>query len=56
VTLGLGHDDAWWRKFCAALRAVGYDDVLSIEHEDMTMTPLEGVRRSVELLKRVMPA
>ncbi len=55
VTLGLGHDDAWWRKFCQALRAVGYDDVLSIEHEDMTMTPLEGVRRSVELLKRVMP-
>jgi len=56
VTLGLGHEEGWWRKFCAALRAVGYDDVLSIEHEDMTMTPLEGVRRSVELLKRVMPA
>ena len=56
VTLGLGHDDAWWRKFCAALRGVGYDDVLSIEHEDMTMTPLEGVRRSVELLKRVIPS
>lgn len=55
VTLGLGHDDAWWRKFCAALRAVGYDYVLSIEHEDMTMSPLEGVRRSVDLLKRVMP-
>ena len=55
VTLGLGHDEAWWRKFCQALRAVGYDDVLSIEHEDMTMSPLEGVLRSVELLKRVMP-
>ena len=55
VTLGLGHDEAWWRKFCAALRQVGYDDVLSIEHEDVSMTPLEGVRRSVELLKRVMP-
>ena len=55
VTLGLGHDEAWWRKFCAALRAVGYDDVLSIEHEDVTMTPLEGVRKSVELLKRVIP-
>jgi sugar phosphate isomerase/epimerase len=54
VTLGLGHGEAWWRKFCAALRAVGYDDVLSIEHEDVTMTPLEGVRRSVELLKRAM--
>jgi sugar phosphate isomerase/epimerase len=55
VTLGLGHDEAWWRRFCAALRTVGYDDVLSIEHEDVTMTPLEGVRRSVELLKRVIP-
>ena len=33
---------------------VGCDDVLSIEHEDVTMTPLEGVRRSVDLLKRVM--
>jgi sugar phosphate isomerase/epimerase len=56
VTLGLGHDEAWWRKFCSALRAVGYDDVLSIEHEDITMTPLEGVRRSVELLKRAIPS
>jgi sugar phosphate isomerase/epimerase len=55
VTLGLGHDEAWWRRFCAALRAAGYDDVLSIEHEDVTMTPLEGVRQSVELLKRVIP-
>ncbi|HXP78216.1 MAG TPA: sugar phosphate isomerase/epimerase [Stellaceae bacterium] len=55
VTLGLGHDEGWWREFCAALRAVGYDDVLSIEHEDVTMTPLEGVRQSVELLRRVMP-
>jgi hypothetical protein len=29
---------------------VGCDDVLSIEHEDQ-MLPLEGVRRSVELLR-----
>jgi len=55
VTLGLGHDETWWRKFCAALRNVGYDDVLSIEHEDVSMSPLEGVRRSVQLLKRVIP-
>jgi sugar phosphate isomerase/epimerase len=56
VTLGRGHDDAFWRDFCAALRRVGYDDVLSIEHEDVTMAPLDGVRESVELLRRVMPA
>jgi sugar phosphate isomerase/epimerase len=35
------------------LRAIGYDDVLSIEHEDVSMSPLEGVSESVALLKRV---
>ena len=52
VTLGYGHDDAFWREFCLALRRVGYDDVLSIEHEDVLIAPGEGVRRSVELLNR----
>jgi sugar phosphate isomerase/epimerase len=51
VTLGDGHDAAWWRAFCTALRASGYDDVLSIEHEDVALPPLEGIRRSVETLR-----
>jgi sugar phosphate isomerase/epimerase len=54
ATLGYGHDEAWWRQFCAALRMVGYDDVLSIEHEDSLLPPLEGVQKSVDLLRRVM--
>lgn len=54
VTLGYGHDDGFWRSFCLALRRVGYDDVLSIEHEDRLMDPVEGVAKSVELLERVM--
>jgi sugar phosphate isomerase/epimerase len=53
VTLGYGHDQLWWRQFCTALRMVGYDGVLSIEHEDSLMAPLEGVRKSVELLRNV---
>jgi sugar phosphate isomerase/epimerase len=53
VTLGFGHGEEWWRQFCAALRMAGYDDVLSIEHEDSLMDPLEGVRKSVELLRNV---
>lgn len=53
VTVGLGHDEDWWRRFCSALRTAGYDDVLSIEHEDASISPREGVRRSIELLKRV---
>jgi sugar phosphate isomerase/epimerase len=51
VTLGYGHDQLWWREFCSQLGLVGYDDVLSIEHEDQALPPLEGVRRSVELLR-----
>jgi len=55
VTLGHGSDEAWWWRFCAALARVGYDDVLSIEHEDMALPPVDGVAQSVALLRRVMP-
>ncbi len=54
VTLGDGHRLPWWRGFVAALRRAGYDDVLSIEHEDVSCTPEEGVVRSVELLQEAM--
>ncbi|MBM3598938.1 MAG: sugar phosphate isomerase/epimerase [Alphaproteobacteria bacterium] len=53
VTLGYGHGEQWWRDFCAELKKHGYDDVLSIEHEDLLMSPLEGVRKSVRLLREV---
>jgi sugar phosphate isomerase/epimerase len=55
VTLGDGHDAFWWQAFCAALRGAGYDDVLSIEHEDIALPPLDGIRRSVALLRAVLP-
>ena len=51
MTLGYGHDPLWWREFCSLLRLIGYDDVLSIEHEDLMLPPLDGVRKSVELLR-----
>jgi sugar phosphate isomerase/epimerase len=54
VTLGYGRDEAWWNRFCMTLAVAGYDDVLSIEHEDLLMSPEEGVRKSVDLLRRVM--
>ena len=53
VTLGYGHGDEWWRAFCCELRLAGYDDVLSIEHEDATLSRLDGVKKSVDLLHRV---
>ena len=54
VTLGFGHDLAWWREFCTVLRRTGYDDVLSIEHEDFSLTPEDGVRESVLLLNAAL--
>jgi sugar phosphate isomerase/epimerase len=53
VTLGDGHDIEFWGRFCRALNEVGYNDVLSIEHEDTATTPTEGVRTSVQLLRSV---
>ncbi len=53
VTLGYGNGEDFWRAFCLALRRSGYDGVLSIEHEDMALSPMEGLRKSVELLRRV---
>jgi sugar phosphate isomerase/epimerase len=54
VTLGYGHGEEWWRKFCYGLRLNGYDGWLSIEHEDVVLSRMEGVRRSVDLLRRTM--
>jgi sugar phosphate isomerase/epimerase len=55
ITLGYGNGESWWRDFCYRLRMVGYDGWLSIEHEDVMLSRAEGVRKSVELLRNVMP-
>lgn len=51
VTLGYGHDAFFWRGLLASLRWVGYDGVLSIEHEDRMMSPREGIEKSVHFLQ-----
>lgn len=53
ITLGYGHGEQWWGSFCATLAAVGYDGVLSIEHEDPMMPPIEGMEKSVALLEHI---
>jgi sugar phosphate isomerase/epimerase len=55
VTLGYGHPEQWWREFCYRLRMAGYDGWLSIEHEDIVISRVEGVRRSIELLRNCAP-
>jgi len=50
-TLGYGHSAQFWGEFVSALRSVGYDGVLSIEHEDPLMDAEEAVCRAVALLR-----
>ncbi len=56
ITLGFGHGEEWWRQFCYRLKMGGYDGWLSIEHEDVLLNSLEGLEKSVTLLKNVMPS
>lgn len=56
ITLGFGHGEEWWRQFCYRLTMAGYDGWLSIEHEDVLLNSLEGLEKSVALLKDVMPS
>ena len=56
ITLGFGHGEEWWRQFCYRLKMADYDGWLSIEHEDVMLNSLEGLEKSVALLKGVMPA
>ena len=54
-TVGYGHGDLDWRRILTAFRLAGYDDVLSIEHEDALLSIDEGFRKGVEFLRSVMP-
>jgi sugar phosphate isomerase/epimerase len=54
VALGYGHPESFWRDFVTLLNQVGYDYVLSIEHEDLSMSPLEGVKKTVDFLQRII--
>ncbi|MBQ1260528.1 MAG: sugar phosphate isomerase/epimerase [Clostridia bacterium] len=53
-SVGYGNGLDYWRDMISALRLVGYDKVMSIEHEDSLMTPEEGLRHAVEFLKESM--
>ena len=53
AAVGTGHDDDTWTALVQALRAAGYDGVISIEHEDPRLTPEEGIETSLATLRRV---
>jgi len=53
-TVGYGNGEDFWREFVSALQLAGYDDVLSIEHEDPLIDPEEGFELAVKVLQNVL--
>ena len=51
-SIGYGHDELFWKDFVSTLRLVGYDYVVSIEHEDSFMSKNEGLVKAVDVLNR----
>jgi len=53
-TIGYGHGADFWTNFVSTLRMIGYDGVISIEHEDSLMSMNEGFTKAVEFLKGIL--
>lgn len=55
-TIGYGHDAKTWKDIMSAFRLIGYDYVVSIEHEDALMSTEEGLAKAVAALKEAVIA
>ena len=53
-TVGYGHDAVVWNDIVSNLRMVGYDQVLSIEHEDSLMSSPEGLKKAIAFLRGIV--
>jgi sugar phosphate isomerase/epimerase len=53
-TVGWGNGGLVWKDIVSALRMVGYDHALSIEHEDSLMSGDEGLRKAVAFLRDIV--
>jgi sugar phosphate isomerase/epimerase len=53
-TCGFGHGAEWWKEFVSTLRMCGYDNVLSIEHEDSLLSSEEGLAKAARFLDEIV--
>jgi sugar phosphate isomerase/epimerase len=53
--IGHGHDETFWRSYFVALRRSGYDGTVAIEFQEPYLSVEDGLRMSVELLRRAIP-
>lgn len=53
-TVGYGSDIKLWKDMISALRQIGYDGAISIEHEDGLMSPREGLEKAIAFIKDII--
>jgi sugar phosphate isomerase/epimerase len=53
-TIGYGHDADFWCDLVSTLQMVGYNDVISIEHEDSLMSVDEGLSKAAAFLNQIV--
>ena len=53
-TVGYGNGADKWKEMMSALKVVGYDYAVSIEHEDSLMSVGEGLSKAIAFLKDVL--
>lgn len=53
-TVGYGNGKEYWKDLISTLKAVGYDGVVSIEHEDSLMSVKEGLEKAIAFMKDVL--
>ncbi len=54
VAVGCGQDLQWWKEFFSVVRMMGYNDWVSLEMEDLTMSVGAGVTSSIAALKQTI--
>jgi sugar phosphate isomerase/epimerase len=54
-TIGYGQGEQAWRDLISTLLTVGYDGVVSVEHEDPLLGIEDGLAKAVGLLRRLQP-
>ncbi|WP_243756427.1 Gfo/Idh/MocA family oxidoreductase [Serratia ureilytica] len=54
VAVGCGRDLQWWKEFFSVVRMMGYNDWVSLEMEDLTMSVDAGIASSVQALQQTI--
>jgi sugar phosphate isomerase/epimerase len=53
-SVGYGHGEETWKNIISTLQLVGYQGVISIEHEDSLMSVEEGFQKAASFLKNLL--